>query len=189
MYTCKAYCLFAIRALSWPTHSQKMEFDWFVNVVRTPMMAWELSVLSLFCVLCILKLQNKLEYLKCNLQINYYSDNEWITKLPFSEWQLPVQNQSLNNMRCKEKLVSQKGQTECRIDRITTKMTEWTSQALWVVVCLLRQVPGSIIVWATSSVSSLTANEGLVRIQYECLVPISVFPELKLRGLVISKIE
>jgi hypothetical protein len=31
--------------------------------------------------------------------------------------------------------------------------------------------------------------EGLVRIQYKCLVPIRVFPEMKLRGLVISKTE
>jgi hypothetical protein len=34
-----------------------------------------------------------------------------------------------------------------------------------------------------------TANEGLVRIQYKCLVPIYVFPEMKLPGLVISKGE
>ncbi len=33
----------------------------------------------------------------------------------------------------------------------------------------------------TSSVApSFTANEGLVRIQYKCLVPIYVFPEIKL---------
>ncbi len=31
------------------------------------------------------------------------------------------------------------------------------------------------------------ANEGPVRIQYICLVPIYVFPEIKLHGLVISK--
>ncbi len=35
----------------------------------------------------------------------------------------------------------------------------------------------------------LTANEGLVRIQYKCQVPIYVFPDMKLRGLVISKAE
>jgi hypothetical protein len=34
-----------------------------------------------------------------------------------------------------------------------------------------------------------TANEGLVRIQYKCLVPIYVFPEMELLGLVISKTE
>ncbi len=34
-----------------------------------------------------------------------------------------------------------------------------------------------------------TANEGLVRIQYKCLVPIYVFPEMKLCSLVISKTE
>ncbi len=34
-----------------------------------------------------------------------------------------------------------------------------------------------------------TANEGPVRIQYKCLVPIYVFPEMKLCGLVISKTE
>jgi hypothetical protein len=34
-----------------------------------------------------------------------------------------------------------------------------------------------------------TANEGPVRIQYKCLVPIYVFPEMKLRSLVISKTE
>jgi hypothetical protein len=32
-----------------------------------------------------------------------------------------------------------------------------------------------------------TANEGPVRIQYKCLVPIYVLPKIKLRGLVISK--
>ncbi len=35
----------------------------------------------------------------------------------------------------------------------------------------------------------LTANEGPMRIQYECLVPIYVFPEMKLQGLVLSKAE
>jgi hypothetical protein len=35
----------------------------------------------------------------------------------------------------------------------------------------------------------LTSNEGPVRIQYKCLVPIYVFPEMKLRCLVISKTE
>ncbi len=34
-----------------------------------------------------------------------------------------------------------------------------------------------------------TAKEGPLRIQYKCLVPIYVFPEMKLQGLVISKIE
>ena len=34
---------------------------------------------------------------------------------------------------------------------------------------------------------SVTANEGPVRIQYKCLVPIYVFLEMKLRGLVIPK--
>jgi hypothetical protein len=32
-------------------------------------------------------------------------------------------------------------------------------------------------------------SEGLVRNQYKCLVPIYVFPEMKLHGLVISKTE
>ena len=34
-----------------------------------------------------------------------------------------------------------------------------------------------------------TANEGPVRIQYKCLVPIYVFPEMKLCRPVISKTE
>ncbi len=34
-----------------------------------------------------------------------------------------------------------------------------------------------------------TANEGLVRIQPNCLVPVYIFPEMKLPGLVISKKE
>jgi hypothetical protein len=33
------------------------------------------------------------------------------------------------------------------------------------------------------------ANEGPVRIQYQWLVPMYVFPEMKLRSLVISKID
>jgi hypothetical protein len=32
-------------------------------------------------------------------------------------------------------------------------------------------------------------NEGSVRIQYKCLVPIYVYPKMKLRGLIISKTE
>jgi hypothetical protein len=36
---------------------------------------------------------------------------------------------------------------------------------------------------------SIPANEGLVRIQYKCLVSIYAFPEMKLRGLVNSKTE
>jgi hypothetical protein len=32
-------------------------------------------------------------------------------------------------------------------------------------------------------------NEGSVKIQFKCLVPIYVFPEMKLRGLLISKTE
>ncbi len=34
-----------------------------------------------------------------------------------------------------------------------------------------------------------TANERPVRAQYKCLVPIYVFPEIKLRDVVISKTE
>jgi hypothetical protein len=34
-----------------------------------------------------------------------------------------------------------------------------------------------------------TANEGPVRIQYKCLVPVYVYPEMKLHGLVIFKSE
>jgi hypothetical protein len=34
-----------------------------------------------------------------------------------------------------------------------------------------------------------TANEGPVRIQYKCQVPIYVFSEMKLGGLVTSKTE
>jgi hypothetical protein len=34
-----------------------------------------------------------------------------------------------------------------------------------------------------------TANEEQVRIQYECLVQIYVFPKMKMRGLDISKTE
>jgi hypothetical protein len=34
-----------------------------------------------------------------------------------------------------------------------------------------------------------TANEGPMRIQYKCLAPIDVFPEMTLLGLVISKTE
>jgi hypothetical protein len=38
-----------------------------------------------------------------------------------------------------------------------------------------------------SSFRLYTANEGPVRIQYKCLVPIYVFPEMKLCVLLISK--
>ncbi len=33
------------------------------------------------------------------------------------------------------------------------------------------------------------ANEGPVEIQYKCLFPVYVFPEMKLRDLIISKTE
>jgi hypothetical protein len=36
---------------------------------------------------------------------------------------------------------------------------------------------------------SYTANEGPLRIQYKCLVPSYVFPEMKLCSLFISKTE
>jgi hypothetical protein len=38
-------------------------------------------------------------------------------------------------------------------------------------------------------ITNRTAYEGLGRIQYKCLVPIYVFPEMKLCSLVISKTE
>jgi hypothetical protein len=37
--------------------------------------------------------------------------------------------------------------------------------------------------------TAYTANEGQERIQYKWQVPIYVFPEMKLRGLIISKTE
>ncbi len=40
-----------------------------------------------------------------------------------------------------------------------------------------------------SKLGICTANEGPVKIQYKCLVPIYVFPEMKLRGLVIPEAE
>ncbi len=52
---------------------------------------------------------------------------------------------------------------------------------------LVRTQQHSTSLWKVSK--SCTANEGPVRIQYKCLVLISVFPEMKLRGLVISKTE
>jgi hypothetical protein len=42
---------------------------------------------------------------------------------------------------------------------------------------------------AISGSVSCTANEGPVIIQYKCLVPIYVFPEMKLCGLVVFKTE
>jgi hypothetical protein len=38
-------------------------------------------------------------------------------------------------------------------------------------------------------ITSHTAKEGPVRIQYKCLVPTYVFPEMKLCSLIISKTE
>jgi hypothetical protein len=52
--------------------------------------------------------------------------------------------------------------------------------------------PGSIILLASPSsnlMQTCTAIEGLVRIQYKCMVPNYVFPEMKLSGLVISKTD
>jgi hypothetical protein len=36
---------------------------------------------------------------------------------------------------------------------------------------------------------SYTANEGLVKIQHECLVPIYVFPEMKPQNLIFSNTD
>jgi hypothetical protein len=52
----------------------------------------------------------------------------------------------------------------------------------------LRLYPVTFLHPHTSFMYTL-ANERLVRIQNKCLVPIYVFPEMKLRGLVISKTE
>jgi hypothetical protein len=51
---------------------------------------------------------------------------------------------------------------------------------------------GKIVVYSHTILNAVislqyTAKEGPVRIQYKCLVAIYVFPEMKLRGLVISK--
>ncbi len=59
----------------------------------------------------------------------------------------------------------------------TFKPSEWFLVWLW-------------LVKATSSrYFDFAANEGLVRIQYKCLVPIYVFSEIKLCSLVVSKTE
>jgi hypothetical protein len=50
--------------------------------------------------------------------------------------------------------------------------------------CIFCFDPTSIVYLPTHS---YTAKEGPVRIQYKCIVPIYVLPEMKLPGLVISK--
>jgi hypothetical protein len=52
----------------------------------------------------------------------------------------------------------------------------WTS--CWIIVLKKEQ-----------QLHTHTANEGPVRIQNKCLVPIYVFPEMKLRGLIIFRTE
>jgi len=42
------------------------------------------------------------------------------------------------------------------------------------------------MLWTWLKEPMYTANEGLVRIQYKCLIPIYVFPEIKLHNLIIS---
>jgi hypothetical protein len=55
---------------------------------------------------------------------------------------------------------------------------------------LLTQPAAFTQIWTISADSLFwTANEGPVKIQYQCLVPIYVFPEMNLRSLVISKTE
>ena len=49
-------------------------------------------------------------------------------------------------------------------------------------LCLLHHPTGMQMIRYTFG--CYTANEGPVRIQYKCLVPIYVFPKMKLRGLV-----
>ncbi len=43
--------------------------------------------------------------------------------------------------------------------------------------------------YVSNAPASYTVNEGMVRIQYKFLVPIYVFPEMKLWSLSISKTE
>ncbi len=50
--------------------------------------------------------------------------------------------------------------------------------------CSFRHKKMFKVVYYSSRNWSITANEGPVRIQYKCLVPIYVFPEMKLHGLV-----
>jgi hypothetical protein len=57
-----------------------------------------------------------------------------------------------------------------------------------VAVFYFKIIKSSIFIVRTSH-RKFTANEGPVRIHYKCLVPICVFPEMKLRGLVPSKKE
>ncbi len=49
--------------------------------------------------------------------------------------------------------------------------------------------PGVVAVSVLQGRGSSTANDGLVRIQYKYVVPIYVFPEMKLLGLIIFKTE
>ena len=56
---------------------------------------------------------------------------------------------------------------------------------VFVLMYFIFKLSSIIIVW--TSHRKITANEGPVRIQYKCLVPICAFPEMKLRGLVTSK--
>ncbi len=53
------------------------------------------------------------------------------------------------------------------------------------VICNVR--PNGMCLYISSS--QYTANEGPVRIQHKCLLPIKVFLDMKLCGLVISKTE
>jgi hypothetical protein len=49
-----------------------------------------------------------------------------------------------------------------------------------VCICISPKYVYTVKFWKGSGVILYTANEGPVRIQYKCLVPIYVFPEMKL---------
>ncbi len=59
-----------------------------------------------------------------------------------------------------------------------------------ITVIVLLRVSLVLLIWESAElVCKYTANKGLVRIQYKCLVPIYVLPEIELPGLNISKTE
>jgi hypothetical protein len=69
------------------------------------------------------------------------------------------------------------------------KYLDMTSCSILYSVCTLNILSSTNEQKGLAHAMPYTVNEGPVKIQYKCLVPIYVFPEMKLCGLIVSKTE
>ncbi len=83
-----------------------------------------------------------------------------------------------NNVELLKKCNDKKEKTTNE-EEMSFKIKKWKSKLVWPLLCVCSEI--------IRREHQAPANEGPVRIQYKCLVPIYVFPEMKLHGPVNSK--